>query len=52
MFEGCDFCCAANQCGLDPMCDECDYKLEKEIEKARADYYQAWLAYVGEYADS
>ncbi len=52
MFEGCNNCYCSGNCGMDPMCEQCDFLLETEIEKARDEYYLAWLAYLGEYADS
>ena len=56
MREECMFCSAYGRCGFDMYSgfdgsdrDVCDWALERQIEKGRLEFYDAWQEYIQEY---
>ena len=52
MLEACMRCPAADRCAMDALSELCDILLEEEVRKEKNEFFQAWLDYISEYADS
>ena len=52
MWTECDYCPMAGKCWMECEIDTCDTALKNLVDSSYQEYFDAWMEYIGEYADS